>query len=160
LYVKHSIARDLVSSEQPYREAKELLEAWGSWLSGLADWQWFVTLTLRDPSPNTRGWTRPGWAYAAKAQDAFLARLKPALGELYWVSVLELQKWRGAPHKHLLVAGLDDTKYAEVGKWYWEKFGFCRILDYDPTLGAGFYLCKYVTKELGDVAFSPSLTKV
>jgi hypothetical protein len=33
------------------------------------------------------------------------------------------------------------------------------VLEYNPQLGAGFYLCKYVTKELGDIRFSHNLTK-
>jgi hypothetical protein len=157
LYVKDSISRDLKSSELPYAEAKELLQAWGSWLTNLAPWQWFVTLTFRDPPSNDRGWTKVGWKYAWNAHDEFLSRLQPALGNLYSVSALELQKWRRVPHIHTLVAGLDDLRYSEISKWFWQKYGFIRVLEYDPKMGAGFYLCKYVTKEMGDIRFSESI---
>lgn len=159
MYVKDSIARDLLSSPQPYAKAEALKQAWGSWLSRLYPWQWFVTLTFRDPSEAeiSRGYTKRGWKYAENAYNRFLGRVKPALGELVWVRALEWQKWRGVPHIHALVGGLDNTKYAEVASWYWGKYGFSRILDYDPQLGAGFYLSKYVTKELGDIALSDSL---
>jgi len=159
LYIKNSIAKDLKSSEQPYADAKKLLEAWGSWVSGLADWQWFATLTLRPPgeAEQKQGYTKRGWKYANNACDAFFRHLQPALGSLVWFRAMELQKWTGVPHIHALVGGLDDTRYAEVASWYWQKYGFCRVLEYEPTLGAGFYLCKYVTKELGDIRFSESL---
>ena len=38
----------------------ELRDAWGTWISGLADWKWFVTLTFRDPTPrHGSNWTKP-----------------------------------------------------------------------------------------------------
>jgi len=43
--------------------------------------------------------------------------------------------------------------------WWFAKEGIARILPYDRQLGARFYLCKYVTKDLGDVRFSKNLTK-
>lgn len=159
MYTKHSIARDLCQAEQPYADARKLMEAWGSWISGLADWQWFATLTLRPPGEEEQrqGYTKRGWGYANKAYKEFLGRLRPPIGELVWFRALELQKWTGVPHIHALVGGLDDTRYAEVAQWYWQKYGFIRVLEYDPELGAGFYLCKYVTKELSDIRFSESL---
>lgn len=151
-----------ISREAKKCQARELKQAWGTWLTGLADWQWFVTLTFRDPSPEeiARGYTKRGWGYAQKAYSQFLGMLQPALGALYWFKALEYQAWRGVPHIHALIGGLENTRYAEVAAWYWQKYGFCRILDYDPELGAGFYLCKYVTKELGDIRFSKNLTRV
>ena len=161
MYVKNSIAKDLCQAEQPYAKAEALKQAWGTWISGLADWQWFATLTLRPPDEEeqARGYTKRGWKYAHNAYDAFLRQVKPALGSLVWFRALELQKWTGVPHIHALVGGLDNTRYAEVASWYWQKYGFCRVLDYDPQLGAGFYLCKYVTKALGDIAFSPGILR-
>jgi hypothetical protein len=44
-----------------------------------------------------------------------------------------------------------------VSAWYWQNYGFIRVLEYNAELGAGYYLCKYVTKELGDIRFSPNL---
>lgn len=150
-----------ISEEAKRCQAREVKQAWGDWVKDLAPWQWFATLTFRDPSEEEvrRGYTKRGYAYANKAYNQFLGMLQPALGELYWFRAFETQYWRGVPHVHALIGGLDSTRYAEVGKWYWEKYGFIRVLDYDPTLGAGYYLCKYVTKELGDIRFSPNLTK-
>lgn len=40
---------------------QELKQAWGDWLSSLANWEWFVTLTLRGTKHlGERGtWTKP-----------------------------------------------------------------------------------------------------
>lgn len=134
----------------------EVGQAWGVWLSGLADWDWWVTLTFRDPPAEAlaRGWTRPGWSYAKGGWRDFVGAVRPALGPLAWVRGFEIQKWRGAPHIHALVGGLDDTRYAPVGLWWWNKYGMCHIEEYNAELGAGYYLCKYVSKGLADLAFS------
>ncbi len=157
MFVKTSIAHDILSREEPWRDAEVLKQAWGTWLSGLATWDWFLTLTFRDPPANNRNWTQPGWGYAKKAWGELTERVRPALGELYWFRAFEVQKWRGVPHIHALVGGLDNKRYAEVAAWYWQRYGFIRVLDYEPQLGAGFYVSKYVTKELGDIKVSPSL---
>ncbi|MBA7555026.1 hypothetical protein ES705_47671 [subsurface metagenome] len=137
----------------------ELKQAWGDWVSQLYPWQWFVTLTFRDRTPEeiSRGWTKVGHAYAKTAYNQFLGFLQPALGALYWCRAFETQYWRGVPHIHALVGGLDSLEYAPVAAWYWQRYGFIRVLEYDEQLGAGYYLCKYIIKELGDVQFSPSL---
>lgn len=110
-------------------------------------------MTFRDPEPNSRGWTRPGWAWAKRGWGDFQKAVRPALGPLAWVRGFEIQKWRGAPHIHALVGNLDNKRYAEVGLWWWQAYGLCKIEEYDPARGAGFYLCKYVTKELADLDF-------
>jgi len=123
----------------------------------MADWQWFVTLTYRDPDGYSPSWTRPGWTYAKRSWAELCERVRPAVGELQWVRCFELQRDRGVPHIHALVGGLDATRYSEVATWFWERYGYNRFLAYNPELGAGYYLSKYVTKELGDIAFSPGL---
>jgi len=76
-----------------------------------------------------------------------VARLPgPALGIPWWVRGFEIQKWRGAPHIHALVGGLASKRYAEFGSWWWQQYGMCKVEEYNPELGAGFYLCKYVSK--------------
>ena len=137
----------------------ELGQAWGEWLSGLAKWDWWVTLTFRDPAPNTRGWTRPGWSYAKKGWKDFTGMVRPALGELHWVRAFEIQKWRGSPHIHALVGGLDDRRFSQIGKWWFNSYGLCRLEEYNPSFGAGYYVAKYVTKSLGDIDFSPGLAR-
>lgn len=131
----------------------ELGQAWGEWLSGLALWQWWVTLTFRDPGPNTRGWDRPGWAWAKRGWADFQSATRPAVGRLVWVRGFEVHRWRGAPHIHALVGGLDSLRYAEVGLWWWQHYGLCHIEEYNAHRGAGYYLCKYVSKQIADIEF-------
>ena len=143
-----------------YIKRQELKQAWGKWLSGLADWDWYATLTFRDPSdPDRPGWTKPGWAYAKGAWGRFVQSLPIPLGEPIWVRMFELQRWRGVPHIHALIGGVKDLRRDEAWAWWFKRYGLARILPYDPSLGAGYYLCKYVVKELGDIDFSGGLTK-
>lgn len=135
----------------------EVLDAWGKWLGGLAEWQWFVTMTFRDPRPSSGHWTRPGWAYANRAWQDFCSFTRPAVGALVWVRAFEMQMDRGVPHIHALVGGLDSVRWLDASAYLWKRYGFNRILEYDPKLGACHYICKYVVKELGDFAFSDSL---
>ena len=145
-----------------YPSTNELKQAWGKWLSGLADWDWYATLTFREPSEEEqrRGYTQRGWAYAKRAYNQFLASLPMSLiVNHHWVRMFEFQRWRGVPHIHALISGVADLRRDEAWAWWFARYGINRILPYDPTLGAGFYLCKYVVKELGDIQFSKSLTK-
>jgi len=136
-----------------------LRQAWGDWLSTLADWEWFVTMTFRDPPRSSGTWTRPGWGYAKGAWEAFRKAQQPPLGELAWVRCFEMQQWRGVPHIHALVANSDPAiTLWEMKAWCWRNYGMARVLPYDPTLGAGHYLCKYLTKELSDIEWGGNLT--
>jgi hypothetical protein len=63
------------------------------------------------------------------------------------------------PHIHGLVKGLDSVHYKQASEMLWSRYGFNRILEYKPELGATHYITKYVVKDLGDVRFShPFLT--
>ena len=141
-------------------QALELKQAWGQWLSGLAEWDWYATLTFRDPSPEeqARGYTLRGWKYAQRAYNEFLRALPAPLGVKHWVRMFEFSKWRGVPHIHALISGVADLRRDEAWQWWFDRYGINRILPYDPKLGAGYYLCKYVTKDLADIRFSRSLT--
>ena len=138
---------------------EDLRQAWGDWLSGLAKWEWFVTMTLRNPAPNSRGWDRPGWASAKRAWGELVGLARPALGGLAWVRMFEIQKDRAVPHVHALVANCDaSVRRLDLVDWAWQRWGITRVLEYNPHLGARFYLCKYVTKDLADIEFSQDLT--
>lgn len=137
-------------------EAK-LKEEWANWLGSLAEWEWFVTITLKNPQ-GIPTYTKPGIGCANRAWGEFVARARPALIPLKWVRMFETQHWRGVPHIHALVAGVDPTvRRMDLVDTFYEKFGITRVLQYDSKLGARYYVCKYVTKELGDIQFSESL---
>lgn len=76
---------------------------------------------------------------------------------LDYVKVVELQKWRNVPHIHALVSGSDKSlTYAR--NWSWREIGYNKVVQYEPTLGAGYYLGKYLVKDqISQVEFSPSI---
>ena len=146
--------------------SEDLKQAWGGWLTELGDqvggWDWWATMTFRDrPAADiARGWTKVGVNYANRAWRGFMLELRACrgIGEPTWVRGMEYQKWRGVPHFHALIGGVGHLRRDAAWGWWFKRYGINRILPYDRELGAGFYLCKYVVKELGDVQFSDSLT--
>jgi hypothetical protein len=144
----------------------ELKQAWGGFLTELGDkaggWDWWATLTFRDRTEKeiAQGWTKVGWQYSGKAWDTFTQELglRKGLHNLWWVRGREYQTWRGVPHFHGLVGGVGELRRLDMMDWWYGQYGIARIEAYDRSLGAGYYLCKYVTKELGDIQFSPGLT--
>lgn len=148
---------------------EDLRQVWGNWLTELGDraggWDWWATLTFRDRTEAeiARGWTKPGWEYTGRAWDALVEEIeasKGMFGTSHWVRGREYQHWRGVPHFHALVGGVAGLRRMDMVDWWFERYGIARILPYDRSLGAGFYLCKYVTKELGDIQFSKGLSNI
>jgi len=146
---------------------RDLRQAWGGFLTELGDrvggWDWWVTLTFRDRTDEeiARGWTKVGVSYTNRAWRALVSELeasKGMFGITRWVRGREYQHWRGVPHFHALIASVGDLRRMDFVDWWFERYGIARILPYDRELGAGFYLCKYVVKELGDIQFSENLT--
>lgn len=141
----------------------QLKQAWGGFLTELGDraggWDWWVTATFREPPEYQPGWNKVGWGYTGRAWGKFVKELAltKGLGSLWWVRGREYQHWRGVPHFHALVGGVQDLRRDEAWSWWFAKYGMARIEPYNHELGAGYYLCKYVTKELGDIQFSPGL---
>jgi hypothetical protein len=135
----------------------DLRQAWGVWLVELGDrvggWDWWATLTFRDPPVG-----KIGVGYAKRAWKAFMEELRAyrGIGEPAWVRGMEYQHWRGVPHFHALLSGVKHLRRDSAWSWWFKNYGIARILPYDPQLGAGFYLCKYVVKELGEIEFSPN----
>ena len=148
-------------------QKQDLKQVWGGFLTELGDrpgvggWDWWATLTFRDPPYSPSGWTKPGWGYTGRAWDRFINELglRKGLHSLSWVRGREYQTWRGVPHFHGLIAGVSDLRRDEAWAWWFKEYGIAKIEPYDRSLGAGFYLCKYVTKELGDIQFSESFKK-
>ena len=133
----------------------EIRHAWGTWISGLAEWELFVTLTFRDPiyRPGSN-WTRPGWRQAKNAWAQFTDFIMSDSAGGRWVRCLEMQPRRGTPHIHGLVSGVDSNlsiKY--VRDWAHRRYGLSRITKYDPTLGAAWYITKYVDGDAFDIEF-------
>jgi len=143
----------------------ELKQVWGTWLTDMGKriggWDWWFTGTFRDrPQADIeRGWTKPGWKYTSTAWLSFMAELRATrgIGEPLWVAGREYQKERGVPHFHALISGVSHLRRDDAWAWWFKRYGINRIEPYNLELGAGHYLCKYVTKELGDIQFSENI---
>ena len=133
----------------------EINDAWGQWISGLADWEWFVTITFRDPTPrHGSNWTKPGWGQAKKAwaQFADFIMSDPPRGR--WVRCFELHKWRGTPHIHGLISGVNpELNIKSARDWAYHHYGIARIDRYDRNLGAAWYITKFVHSDNFDIDF-------
>jgi len=149
-------------SERPRQH--ELRQAWGQFVTDLGDqnggWDWYATLTFRDISyPGAPHWTKPGLGYTKRAWDRFVVELglRKGLHDVRWVYGREYQQWRGVPHFHALIGGVAGLRLEEAQSWWFRNYGIARIEPYDRSRGAGFYLCKYVNKQFGDIHFSKGL---
>jgi len=139
---------------------KKIGQAFGEWIDGMASWEWYATLTFRDPqNPELPNWTKVGWIAAHNALKKLNNALVMELNYInpLWVAVMELQR-RGVPHWHALVANVADQRRMSWVDWWYEHYGIARILPYQQELGARYYLGKYLTKEVADIRFSPALT--
>lgn len=138
---------------------REISQAWGNWVDGMADWEWYATLTFRDPAdPRFPDWSQVGWKSAHNALRTFNSALVMELDwtNPLWVAVGETQA-RGTPHWHALVANVADQRRMSWVDWWYDHYGIARIMPYDRELGARYYLGKYLTKQLANVEFSPAL---
>jgi hypothetical protein len=134
-------------------------QAFGDWIDGMAAWQWYATLTFRNPeNPRFPGWTQIGWKSAHNALQRLNNALVMELDYInpLWVACMELQR-RGVPHWHMLVANVPGQRRMSWVDWWFEHYGIARILPYQEELGARYYLGKYLTKELSDIRFSPAV---
>jgi len=138
---------------------EEICQEFGHWIDGMTEWDWYATFTFRDPAdPRFPNWTKVGWK---SAHNALVTWHNALCGELdyinpVWIACMELQQ-RGVPHWHLLVDNVSDQRRMDWVDWWYEHYGIARILPYDRELGARYYLGKYLTKQVGDMRFSPAL---
>lgn len=165
--------------------SQALKQAWGDFVDQVGmrkgGWDWYATLTYKPRTATYKdftersgllyqgrtcrvldkpGWDKPGWKYTERACDTFLETVGAVTGlydSVHYFRARETQQWRGVPHWHLFVGGVKDLRRMDFVDWHYGKYGIARIEPYKAELGARYYLCKYVTKELGDVQFSPNL---
>jgi hypothetical protein len=118
-----------------------------------------VTVTFRDrPSVASGTWTQAGWAYAKSAWADIVFDLSRGLYELDWFVVIERQA-KGDTHLHALVGFWGTIDVSRVRKYLWTRYGFNRVVKYNPEGKAARYVSKYVTKDLGGWEVSPSIAK-
>jgi hypothetical protein len=126
----------------------ELAREWGSFLAGYP-WDWFVTLTFREP---------PGSFRAHRIYDRFTRDIQRAANvPIGWFRADEYGAIGGHLHIHALMLNTGHlSRMAWLNEWN-RRAGFARILPFDATKGAAFYCSKYVTKEFGDYDFSDNI---
>lgn len=134
---------------------QEAKQAFGELLSGLAPWQWFVTMTFAN---------RVGLWAAQRRWSRFWREVQRVTGRLDWFRTTEYQGWRGVPHYHALVTGIPVECNTESWRVLAKEMandiaGFSRIYEYNPQLGASYYLAKYTIKELGDIQFTRGILR-
>jgi len=156
------------SAGVPDLMSKEVVvSTFGDWLSESWEWDLFVTLT-HDPDPTrgkapdgTGGHTAYGWAASESHWRSFIREVERQGSPrgTFWFRGREPNPARYGTHFHALIGGLggvDVARLAPLREWWWTRYGFNRIVQYEPGRGAGHYVGKYVAKQLGDLTFSPN----
>lgn len=125
-----------------------LSDSLGEFLAGFY-WDWFVTLTFEG---DVKTFT------ARNRCEAWLKRLEKAAGQpISWFRADEYGEKFGRFHFHLLIGNVAALhRFTWMERWK-ARNGIARILPFDPTQGAAFYVSKYVAKELGDWDVSSNL---
>ncbi len=139
---KHVEPWRYASTSDSRREYDEYGDAIGNWIAAMADWQWFVTCTLRDP-PSKTGFTMAGAGTARACLRALLERSVAS----HYVCVFELQE-RGAYHLHALLAGCPSINGLAASEWFDKHFGMSRWKVFKEGGEAPKYLGKYLTKDV------------
>lgn len=175
---------DGLTLAEDYQGKEVVKAAWGRWLTDSFDWDWWVTLTFdrmrtgdsdrlygdrRDGQQRTGGKFAPGsashtlvgWQQSSASWDRWLStiadeRARDGLREPFWFRGREANPNHRGTHFHALIGGVSDLSRRDAWRSWFEAQGVARIEPYDPRRGAGWYVAKYVVKELGDLSFSPN----
>ncbi len=122
-------------------DAGRVASAFGEWIEGLGDWQWFVTRTFRDKT--SAGFSRIGVGTAKSSLRDLLIRTEATK----YAGVIEWQEDRHVPHLHVLLAGCRGIDGRRAQESDYIKFGLARWKGYQREGGAAAYLGKYLTKD-------------
>ena len=134
--------------ELRYTDKYQIQSNFGEWIQRDWDWNWFGSFTFREDVSSKRA--DKDWLY-------FVKQVRKACGRsVQWVRCTELQQ-RQVLHYHALLLNVGKAdRYFLMDVWN-DIAGFARIFLYDKERGAGYYLSKYVVKELGEIKFSEKL---
>jgi len=123
------------------RNYDELGEAFGDWIARMANWQWFVTCTLRPPKNPRFSVAGPG-----EARRCLRSLLERTFATDY-ICVFELQG-NGATHLHSLLAGCGPVNAASAAAYFEKRFGVSRWKIYKEGGAAPKYVGKYLAKDI------------
>ena len=119
------------------RNVNRLRDSWVTFLNRY-NWDWFATLTFKDlPKTYTAHNRLNRWLNTVERQE------KRKIGYYKGMEFTKL----GVPHFHLLMGNLEGVRRDKYWEMWFDENGRARILPYDPKLGAGYYLTKYVVKD-------------
>jgi len=129
--------RSINKCNRSNRQVNPLRLAWVNLLNRY-NWDWFATLTFKDlPKTYTAHNRVNRWLNTLEKQE------KRKIG---YYKGMEFTK-QGVPHFHLLMGNLEGVRRDKYwGLWFTQN-GRARILPYEPNLGAGYYLTKYIVKD-------------
>ena len=119
----------------------QLADSWGEFLSEF-HWDWFVTLTFEG---GVKTFT------ARNRCNGWLRDLEKAAGQpIIWFRGDEYGERLGKFHMHLLIGGVAHLhRFTWMKRWE-ARNGFARIFEFDPSMGAAYYVSLYVTKDFGE----------
>jgi len=119
------------------RQVNPLRLAWVDLLNRY-NWDWFATLTFKDlPKTYTAHNRVKRWLNILEREE------KRKIG---YYKAMEFTR-QGVPHFHLLMGNLEGVRRDKYWDLWFTWNGRARILPYEPNLGAGYYLTKYIVKD-------------
>ncbi len=129
------------------RRRDDLIDAYAEFIELLGPWDWYATLTFREPvHPEQAARRFQRWIRVLN-QEVYGRRFRERGQGCWWVRALEMQK-RDVVHFHALIGGVGNKprRLSYMDLWN-EENGYARIYPYDPLAGARYYCAKYVLKE-------------
>ncbi len=132
------------------QQSAMLPEAYGEFISSLAEWNWFVTITFKEITVRDLAVTRI---------EEWLADIQGAVGgkQIGWLLAEEFGRIGGRYHCHLLVTGVLSQQRQFWWREAFRRFGRSEIKPFDPEQAAAFYAAKYAAKQLGLIHFGGML---
>ena len=121
-------------------------DAFGEFIAGLAQWDWWGTITFRNevPCPDAGVKRVESWL------DDVAKSAAPSMG---YVLAEEFGGLGGRFHCHFLLSGVKDLRRTFWWSELFRRFGYSEIKPFDPDQGAAFYTAKYAAKQLGNLHF-------
>jgi len=147
--VLYLVSKTLLEREECVISMKRaLVEGWGQFLSQFS-WDWFLTLTFREPVGSFRAHRLFGY---------FVRDIQKAAGvPIFWFRADEIGTHLGRFHMHALIGNVGNLRRMTwVDRWN-DLAGYARILPFNAERGAAFYCAKYIAKQSGDWEMSDNL---
>jgi len=128
------------------QQSAMLPEAYGEFISTLAEWDWFVTITFKEITARD---------LAVARIEEWLADIQGAVGgkQIGWLLAEEFGRIGGRYHCHLLLTGVQNQQRKFWWREAFRRFGRSEITPFDPEKAAAFYAAKYAAKQLGFIHF-------